>query len=84
MGVHQSQDTIPALEVRLRNKVDQTSGDNNVDMVEDLTMASSEDKKAEGEVEASSTIKEARNFDPHILKEREPNTIRRNSKLLLI
>ena len=37
----------------------------------DLTTASSEVRKDEGEVEASSTIREARNLDPHMFKERE-------------
>ena len=44
----------------------------------DLTTASCEDKKDEGEVEASSTINEARNFDPHMFKEREAIAVRRS------
>ena len=38
--------------------------------LKDLTTASSEERKEEGEVEASSGIMEAKNLDPHILRER--------------
>ena len=37
----------------------------------DLTTASREERKEEGEVVASSQIKEARNLDPHTLRERQ-------------
>ena len=46
----------------------------------DFTTASSRDKKDEGEVEASSTIREARNFDLHMFKEKEPSCL----KILLL
>ena len=41
-------------------------------------MASSEDKKDEGEVEASSAIREARNFDPLMFRERGAIATRRS------
>ena len=44
----------------------------------ELTTASSEDKKDEGVVKASSAIKEARNFNPHMFKEREAIAVRRS------
>ena len=44
----------------------------------DLTTASSETKKAEGEVKAFSAIREARNLDSHMFKEREAMAVQRS------
>ena len=41
-------------------------------------MASIEDKKGEGEVEASSAIMEARNFDPRMFRDRAAIAILRS------
>ena len=41
-------------------------------------MASNMDNKDEGEMEASPSIKEARNFDPQMFKERKVIAVRRS------
>ena len=41
-------------------------------------MASNVDRKDKGQVEASSAMKEARNFDPHMFKNREAIGVQRS------
>ena len=69
-GVHRFQDAVSALEGRSSHEVYQTSM-TTLKCLKDLTTASSEERKEEGTVEASSEITEAKNLDPHILRERK-------------
>ena len=44
----------------------------------DLTTVSKEDRKGEGEEEASSAIMDAKNLEPHIFKEREAMAVQKS------
>ena len=70
-GVHRSDHTVPLLKGSSCHEVDETPAVMMLNWRIALTTDSSEVRNREGDVQDSSMVREARNLEPHMFKERE-------------